>query len=96
MLYPNVQTKYKKSREVYLEAKKQAEEGWKEKENVLLLRIEKLESEKQRAVVENQSLKLEKDKLMGEMMNMMKSVAESGNEQGRISLLQEKLQRWTS
>ncbi|CAN1827650.1 Protein gamma response 1 [Linum perenne] len=90
-LYPNVQSKYKNSQEVYLEAKKQAEEGWKEKEIDLLLRIEKLEREKQGTAVENQSLKLEKDKLMAELKNMMKSIAESGNEQGRISLLEEKL-----
>ncbi|CAN0877865.1 Protein gamma response 1 [Linum grandiflorum] len=90
-LYPNVQSKYKNSQEVYLEAKRQAEEGWKEKESDLLLRIEKLEREKQGVCVEKQSLKIENDKLLAELEEMKKSVAELGNGQGRISLLEEKL-----
>ncbi|CAI0428058.1 unnamed protein product [Linum tenue] len=92
-LYPNVQTKYKNSQEVYLEAKRRAEDGYKEKENALLLRIEELERGQQEAIAENQSLKLEKEKWLEAKKREMKSGVEAGNEQERIALLEQQLRQ---
>ena len=61
-LFPNFQSKNKILQKIYFEAKKAAEDAWKEKENDLLIQIERLQLEKQRAFEENQSLKLEMEK----------------------------------
>ncbi|XP_075644432.1 protein gamma response 1 [Castanea sativa] len=61
-LYPNFQSKSKSLQKVYFEARKAAEDVWKEKENDLLIQIERLQLEKKQALEENQSLKLEMEK----------------------------------
>ncbi|KAM4082497.1 hypothetical protein ACJW30_11G179000 [Castanea mollissima] len=61
-LYPNFQSKSKSLQKVYFEARKAAEDVWKEKEDDLLIQIERLQLEKQQALEENQSLKLEMKK----------------------------------
>lgn len=62
-LYPNFQSKYKSLQKIYSEARKAAEETWKEKEKDFFFQIEKLESEKLQALEENKSLKSEKENL---------------------------------
>ncbi|KAI9169693.1 hypothetical protein LWI28_016239 [Acer negundo] len=61
-IYPNFRSKSKSLQKIYSEAKKAAEDVWKEKENVLLLKIEQLQLEKQQVLEENRSLMLEKEK----------------------------------
>ncbi|TXG55797.1 hypothetical protein EZV62_017110 [Acer yangbiense] len=61
-IYPNFQSKSKSLQKIYSEAKKAAEDVWKEKENVLLLKIEQLQLEKQQVLEENRSLMFEKEK----------------------------------
>lgn len=61
-LFPSFQTKSKSLQKVYSEARKSAEDAWKEKETNLLFQIEKLKRENQHVLEENQSLKLEKEK----------------------------------
>ncbi|GKV43398.1 hypothetical protein SLEP1_g50690 [Rubroshorea leprosula] len=46
-LYPNFQSKYKTLQKIYSEAKKAAEDLWKEKENKFILQVEKLQLEKE-------------------------------------------------
>lgn len=65
-LFPHFQSKSKILQKIYSEAKKASQAEWKEKENDLLLLIEKLKLEKQKTLEENQSLKLEKAKPMKE------------------------------
>ncbi|XP_021281416.1 protein gamma response 1 isoform X2 [Herrania umbratica] len=65
-LYPNFQLKSKGLQKIYTEIKKAAEDAWKEKENEFTLQIEKLELEKKKALEENQSFTLEKEKLVKE------------------------------
>lgn len=45
-LYPNFQSKYKTLQKIYSDAKKAAEDLWKEKENKFILQVEKLQLEK--------------------------------------------------
>ncbi|KAG8650109.1 hypothetical protein MANES_07G004300v8 [Manihot esculenta] len=52
---------------LYLEAKREAEDSWKEKEKNLLLLIGRLQFEKQEILEENRCLKLEKEKSLGEL-----------------------------
>lgn len=61
-LFPSFQTKSKSLQKIYSEARKSAEEAWKEKETNLLFQIEKLKRENQHILEENQCLKLEKEK----------------------------------
>ena len=61
-LYPNFQSKSKSLQKVYFEARKAAEDVWKEKENDLLIQIERLQLEKKQALEENQTLKQEMEK----------------------------------
>ena len=61
-LFPNFQSKSKLLQKIYSEARRAADVEWKEKENELLLQIEKLKIEKQRMLEEYQSLKLEKER----------------------------------
>ncbi|KAL6964823.1 hypothetical protein U1Q18_035878 [Sarracenia purpurea var. burkii] len=63
-LFPNFQSKYKSLQKIYSEARKAAEDAWKEKESDLLFQIEKVQLEKKMILEENQSLKLEKKKFM--------------------------------
>nr|XP_043624787.1 protein gamma response 1 [Erigeron canadensis] len=59
-LFPDFQSKMKK---IYSEAKKAAEDEWKNKENDLIVQVKTLESEKQKVIEENQFLKLENHKI---------------------------------
>ncbi|KAJ0641668.1 putative DNA endonuclease Ctp1, DNA endonuclease RBBP8 [Helianthus annuus] len=59
-LFPDFQSKLKK---IYTEAKKAAEDEWKKKEFDLTVRIQTLESEKQKIFEENQFLKTESSKM---------------------------------
>ncbi|XP_038897263.1 protein gamma response 1 [Benincasa hispida] len=83
-LFPSFQSKSKSLQKIYSEAKKSAEDTWKEKETSLLFQIEKLKRENQHILEENLSLKLEKEepsreqeermdllrsKLLGEQLN---------------------------
>lgn len=61
-LFPNFQSKSKILQKIYSEARKAAEEVYKEKEKNLRLQIERLQLEKQQGLEENQSLKLEMEK----------------------------------
>ncbi|XP_059643280.1 protein gamma response 1-like [Cornus florida] len=63
-LFPNFQSKSRSLQNIYSEAKKAAEDVWKEKEKELLLQIEKLQLEKQQALEENHYLKKEKAKFV--------------------------------
>lgn len=58
-LFPNFQSKSKSLQIIYSDARKAAEDEWKEKENELLIEIKKLQIEKQQALEENRSLKSE-------------------------------------
>ncbi|KAI7753733.1 hypothetical protein M8C21_021253, partial [Ambrosia artemisiifolia] len=58
-LFPDFQAKLKK---IYSEAKKAAEDEWKKKETDLMVRVQTLESEKQKIFEENQFLKMESSK----------------------------------
>ncbi|KAF2319415.1 hypothetical protein GH714_015629 [Hevea brasiliensis] len=66
-LYSNFQMKSKSLQKLYLEAKKEAEDSWKEKEKNLQLQNERLLLEKQELLEENRCLKLEKEKSLGEL-----------------------------
>lgn len=70
-LFPNFQSKSKLLQKIYFEARKAAEVVWKEKENDLLLLIEELKLEKQKALEENGCLKLEKANSMKEQEDEM-------------------------
>ncbi|XP_052210902.1 protein gamma response 1 [Diospyros lotus] len=63
-LFPNFQSKSKSLQKIYTEARKAAEDAWKEKEKVLLVQIEELQLENKLILQENQSLKLEKKKFL--------------------------------
>ncbi|KAF5736421.1 Gamma response1 putative isoform 1 [Tripterygium wilfordii] len=65
-LFPNFQSKSKTLVKIYSEARKAAEDGWKEKERDLLLQVERLQLEKQQAFEEKEALKLEKIKTLGD------------------------------
>ncbi|XP_028776954.1 protein gamma response 1-like [Neltuma alba] len=62
-LYPNFQSKSKALHKFYSEARKSLEEQWKEKENELLIQIEKMRIENQRVLEENRLLKAEEAKV---------------------------------
>ncbi|KAI9081449.1 hypothetical protein K1719_036595 [Acacia pycnantha] len=62
-LYPNFQSKSKTLHNFYLEARKSLEEQGKEKENELLLQIEKIRFENQRVLEENRLLKAQEAKV---------------------------------
>lgn len=51
-LYPNFKSKSKLLRRIYSEAKRASDGEWKEREEAMLLRVERLELEKQRALEE--------------------------------------------
>ncbi|XP_022959640.1 protein gamma response 1 [Cucurbita moschata] len=70
-LFPSFQTKSKSLQKVYSEARKYAEDAWKEKETNLLFQIEKLKRENQHVIEENQSLRLKKDKPFKEQEERM-------------------------
>ncbi|KAL5549796.1 hypothetical protein UlMin_005027 [Ulmus minor] len=59
-LFPNFQSKSRLLQKIYSEAKRVADGEWKEKENDLLLQIERLKLEKQRTLEANKCLELEK------------------------------------
>ncbi|XP_042954785.1 protein gamma response 1 isoform X2 [Carya illinoinensis] len=61
-LFPNFQSKSKSLQKIYSDAKKAAEDAFKERENNLKLQIESLQLEKLAALEENQALKLEMEK----------------------------------
>ncbi|OMO69791.1 DNA repair protein Sae2/CtIP [Corchorus capsularis] len=65
-LYPNFQLKSKGLQKIYTEAKKAAEDAWTNKEAEFTLQIEKLQLEKKQVLEENQSLMLDKEKLLKE------------------------------
>ncbi|XP_054811792.1 protein gamma response 1 isoform X1 [Prosopis cineraria] len=62
-LYPNFQSKSKTLHKFYSEARKSLEVQWKEKENELLLQIEKMRLENQRVLEENRLLNVEEAKV---------------------------------
>ncbi|XP_004136114.1 protein gamma response 1 isoform X3 [Cucumis sativus] len=75
-LFPSFQTKSKSLQKIYSEARKSAEDAWKENENDLLFQIEKLKRENQRILEENKSLKLEKEnpsRELAERMDLLRS-----------------------
>ncbi|XP_059652897.1 protein gamma response 1-like [Cornus florida] len=84
-LFPNFQSNSGSLQKIYSEAKKAAEDVWKEKEKELLLQIEKLQLEKQQALDENQSLKEEKAKF----------VNFEGQSPNSVNKLQEELKQMT-
>ncbi|XP_012065533.1 protein gamma response 1 isoform X2 [Jatropha curcas] len=93
-LYSNLQTKSKSLQNIYLEAKKEAEESWKEKEKDLLLQIERLQLEKQEVLEENRCLKLEQDKSLGDLDEKTKSfLLKERKQQTRIDKLEEEVGR---
>ncbi|XP_044488016.1 protein gamma response 1 isoform X2 [Mangifera indica] len=57
-IYPNFQAKSKSLQKIYYEAKKAAEDAWREKEKGLLLELKQLRLEKQQVLEDYQSLKL--------------------------------------
>ncbi|KAI4323384.1 hypothetical protein L6164_022996 [Bauhinia variegata] len=61
-IYPKFQSNSKTLQKCYSEARKSLEDKWKERENELLLQIEKLRLENQRILEENGSLKVEDEK----------------------------------
>ncbi|XP_008461271.2 protein gamma response 1 isoform X1 [Cucumis melo] len=75
-LFPSFQTKSKSLQKIYSEARKSAEDAWKEKETNLLFQIEKLKRENQHILEENQALKLEKEipsRELAERMDLLRS-----------------------
>ncbi|XP_021625337.1 protein gamma response 1 [Manihot esculenta] len=87
-LYSNFQMKSKSLQKLYLEAKKEAEDSWKEKEKNLQLQIEKLLLEKQELLEE----KLEKEKSLGELDNKINSlVLKETSLQVRVDELEQKV-----
>lgn len=89
-LYPNFQTKCKSLQKIYSEAKKSAEEAWKEKETNLLFKIEQLQLEKGKVTEENQSLKVEMTKAIKEEQE--KTIVLLGKLKSQQSII-EKLER---
>ncbi|MFQ6667329.1 hypothetical protein Gotur_033392 [Gossypium turneri] len=73
-LYPNFQSKCKGLEKIYAEAKKEAEDAWKKKENEFNLLLEELELEKKKVVEENCSFLLEKEKLQKEHEEKMRQL----------------------
>ncbi|PPS05205.1 hypothetical protein GOBAR_AA15453 [Gossypium barbadense] len=73
-LYPNFQSKCKGLEKIYAEAKKEAEDAWKKKENEFNLLLEELELEKKKVVEENHSFLLEKEKLQKENEEKMRQL----------------------
>lgn len=63
-LFPNFQSNSKCLQQIFVEAKNAAEAAWKEKENDLLLQMEKIQVAKQQILEENLCLKLENAKLL--------------------------------
>jgi splicing factor 4 len=61
-LFPNFQSKSKSLKKIYSEARKTAEEAYKEKEKDLRLQIERIQLERQQCLEENKALKLEMEK----------------------------------
>ncbi|KAL7238233.1 hypothetical protein ACSBR2_004353 [Camellia fascicularis] len=59
-LFPNFQSQSKSMQKIYSEARNAAEDACKEKENDLLLQIDKLQHEMKLVLEENQSLKMDK------------------------------------
>ncbi|XP_021659673.2 protein gamma response 1-like [Hevea brasiliensis] len=90
-LYSNFQMKSKSLQE----AKKEAEDSWKEKERNLLLQIERLQLEKQQVLEENQCLMLEKEKSLEELNEQTKSLVlrERRSQQVRIDELEEEVRK---
>ncbi|XP_055817824.1 protein gamma response 1 isoform X2 [Solanum dulcamara] len=76
-LFPNFQST---SRQIYSEARSAAETSWKEKEKDLLLQMEKMQFEKHKILQENQSLKMEKAKLLDSELSSANHVKELQNE----------------
>ncbi|EEF49171.1 retinoblastoma binding protein, putative [Ricinus communis] len=63
-LYSHFQFQSKCFQKMYLEAKKEADDLWKDKEKDLLIQIDKLKFENQQVFEENRCLKLEKDSVL--------------------------------
>ncbi|KAF3452673.1 hypothetical protein FNV43_RR03106 [Rhamnella rubrinervis] len=91
-LFPHFQSKSKILQKIYSEARQAAEVKWKEKENELLLQIEKLNIEKQQTLEENQFLKLEKAKPVEEQEDETDQLlSQLKSQQVKIEELQVKL-----
>lgn len=91
-LFPNFQLKSKSLQKIFTEAKKAAEDAQIEKEKDLKLQIERLQLERQRALEENHTLKLEMEmpsKEQEEKTNEL--LAKIRNQQLRIDELVRKL-----
>ncbi|GMY22370.1 protein gamma response 1 isoform X3 [Fagus crenata] len=93
-IFPNFQLKSESLQKIYSQGKKAAEDAWKEKENELILQIERLQREKQQALEENQSLKLEMEKPSKEQEEKRnKLYAKLGCQQIEIYELESELER---
>lgn len=90
-LYPKFQTKARSMQDIYGEAKQAAEAIWREKENDLLQKIEKLKHDKEEAVAENQSLKVEMSELSGKLRVQQLRVDELGRLDKMVQGLEEEL-----
>ncbi|KAL5760490.1 hypothetical protein ACOSQ2_019328 [Xanthoceras sorbifolium] len=91
-IYPNFQPKSKSLQKIYSEARKVAEDAWKEKENDLLLEIKQLQLEKHQTFEENRSLKLDKAKpakVQDEKMSQL--LAQLDSQQIKINELEQEL-----
>ncbi|PON52833.1 Protein gamma response [Parasponia andersonii] len=88
-LFPNFQSKSKLLQKIYSEARRAADVEWKEKENEILLQIERLNTEMQQMVEENRCLKLEKErsnKEEGDKMSVL--IARLENQQLKVDELE--------
>ncbi|CAK9154890.1 unnamed protein product [Ilex paraguariensis] len=80
-LFPTFQSKSKSLQQIYSDARKAAEDTWKDKENDLLHQIEKLHLEKEQLLVENQSLKLENAKFVNtEVQELQRELLQKSKE----------------
>lgn len=65
-IYPNFQSNSKSLQAIYSEARKVAEDAWRDKEKELLFQMNQIQLQKQQAVEENKTLKFDKAKLLQE------------------------------
>lgn len=79
-LFPNFQQNSQSLQKIYCEAKKAAEDSYKEKEQGLLLQITKLQCQNQQVTDENQLLKLEKSKFIDMEIQSCKRLKELQDE----------------
>ncbi|XP_040991149.1 LOW QUALITY PROTEIN: protein gamma response 1-like [Juglans microcarpa x Juglans regia] len=93
-LFPNFQSKSKSLQKIYFNAKKAAEDAFKERENNLKLQIESLQLEKLAALEENQALKLEMEKPSKDHEGKTNQLlAEVRSQQLKIDELEQKLKK---